>query len=188
MTEQWRAIDGYEGFYEISNLGRIRSLDRKVKSSAGRTRIAYGKTLSPTDNGHGYLIVPLVQNGKRKNHYVHRLVAEAFIRPMASKEVVNHLDHDTKNNTVQNLEITTQLENVRYSSHRMCHTRNYKIGRSGEKYICQIHKRGRTYYRVAIKQCRVWEIFDTLEEAVKRRGDVINGSEYFKQQKAVLYL
>lgn len=188
MKECWKPVNGYEGYYEVSNLGRVRSLDRKVNSSGGRMRMAYGKILNPTDNGHGYLIVFLTQNGKRKNHYVHRMVAEAFIRTMSINEVVNHLDHDTTNNKIQNLEITTQLENVRYSSPRMCHPRNYKVGSTGEKYISRVVKRGRTYYRVAIKQCRVWEMYKTLEEAIRRRGDVINGSEYFKQQKTMLYL
>lgn len=67
--EQWRDIENYEGLYQISNLGRVKSLRRwdvgKIK------HINCEKILTPTDNGRGYLIVSLFKNKKRKNHYIH---------------------------------------------------------------------------------------------------------------------
>lgn len=179
MTEVWKDINQYEGFYQISNLGRVRSVERKVYAGNGKTRVANGKVLSPTDNGHGYLIVFLTKDGKRVNHYVHRLVAEAFVGDFKEHSVVNHIDYNTKNNKADNLEITTQLQNVRHSSHKMRHPRNYKVGRSGEKYIHASEKNGVLRYRVIIKQLNIDIRCKTLDEALRKRRDVINGSEYF---------
>ena len=120
MDEQWRTIEGFEGYYEISNLGRIRSLDRVCNthsSEAGR-RIK-GQIMTPTDNGNGYLIVHLKQNGKRSSRYIHRLVAEAFLEKRIGCNVVDHIDYNKKNNAVDNLQWCTQRENVQRSSHRM---------------------------------------------------------------------
>lgn len=186
MKETWKDISQYEGFYQISDLGRVRSVDRRVNAGNGKTRLAKGKVLSPTDNGNGYLIVFLTKDGKRVNRYVHRLVAEAFIGDFAEHDVVNHLDFNTKNNRADNLEITTQVQNVRYSSHKMCHPKNSSVGKTGEKYICRRERNGSVSYRVLIKQLNIDIYCKTLEEAIQKRGDVIHGTEYFVKQEGVL--
>ena len=188
MNEVWKDVKHYEGFYQVSNLGRVRSVDREVYAGNGKTRVANGKVLTPNDNGYGYLIVFLTKDGKRVNHYVHRLVAEAFVGEFSEHNVVNHIDYNTKNNRADNLEITTQEQNVRYSSHNMCHPKRTKVGKTGEKYICQRKRNGNVSYRVLIKQLNIEIHCKTLEEAIQKRGDVINGSEYFKQQAGLLHL
>ena len=80
MEEIWKDIKGYEELYQVSNLGRIKSLKRKVYAGNGKMRWQYERIMSnKKTNGNGYNIVSLNKNGKSKNRYVHRLVAEMFI-------------------------------------------------------------------------------------------------------------
>ena len=101
MTEIWKPIPGYVGKYEVSNLGNVRSVDHVLyqkDSHGGMMEKHYkGKPVAITDNGNGYKIVSLSNFG-RKNHYVHRIVAEAFVENPNGYAVVNHLDYDTSNN------------------------------------------------------------------------------------------
>ena len=94
MNEQiWVDIVGYEGHYQISNDGQVKSL------KGGKERI-----LSPTYNQAGYLKVCLCKNGTKKNHKIHRLVALAFVPGYQEGYVVNHIDENKTNNHVSNLE------------------------------------------------------------------------------------
>lgn len=103
--EQWKSIAGYEGLYEVSNLGRVRSL------KFGKTKI-----LKPGRVGGGYLIVKLLKDCIRKNMKVHRLVAEAFIPNPNKLKTVNHKDEDKTNNNVNNLEWMTLADNLNYGT------------------------------------------------------------------------
>ena len=115
-NEVWKDIRGYEKYYQISNLGRVRSLDRIIKDEKNnRTFNIKGKIITPTDNGNGYLIIGLRKNGKRNNKYIHRLVAEAFLDKCDGQEYINHIDFNKKNNNISNLEWCTQKENINYS-------------------------------------------------------------------------
>lgn len=102
--EQWKAVAGYEGIYEVSDLGSIRSLDRK--NSLGRS--IKGRALKPA--GVRYLKVVLYVEGKRRTVTVHRLVAEAFIGIPQGMHV-DHIDGDKHNNRLSNLQVLSQLEN-----------------------------------------------------------------------------
>jgi hypothetical protein len=114
--EIWKDIKGYEGLYQVSNTGKVRSLDRIVKGKLNSTRLIKGKELSATDNGRGYLKVALQLDGRntRKIYKVHRLVAEAFIPNPLNKSEVNHINCIKTDNRVSNLEWNTSSEN---SSH-----------------------------------------------------------------------
>lgn len=181
--EIWKAIEGYEGFYEVSNKGTVRSLPRNriVKNRYGgqSARTDKGKEIVATDNGNGYLLVSLRKNGARENHYVHRLVASAFCENSGNKETVNHKDHDRKNNNAENLEWVTQKENVRYSSEIMRKPKSRcKTSSTGEKYIHLYHRKGRKeVYRLTIRQMNVEMTFKTLEEAVQYRNEVMRSGE-----------
>lgn len=109
--EQWKSITGYEGLYEVSSLGRVRSL------WDGRLQIHRTKVLKPMKNKCGYLFVVLFKNGERKMFRVHRLVSEAFIDNPLNKQEVNHKDEDKTNNRVDNLEWMTRNENINYGTH-----------------------------------------------------------------------
>lgn len=172
MDEMWKAVDGFDGFYEISNMGRIRSLDRICgKMPSGADRNWTGKMMTPVDNGRGYLIIHLKRDGKRYIRYIHRLVAEAFLEKPAGCNVVNHIDYNTRNNSCTNLEWCTQKANVQHSRQRMCVPRNHMTN-TGEKYIH--HNEKYDSYSVWIRQVKAYKSFKTLEEAVAFRNEVLN--------------
>lgn len=106
MTK-WKDIPEYKGYYQVSDKGNIRSLDRK-----GVRSILRGRLLKPTLNNYtGYLQVILGKNGKWKCHRVHRLVALAFIPNPFNKSCVDHIDNCKTNNNVDNLQWLTVGEN-----------------------------------------------------------------------------
>lgn len=105
--EKWRAIPGYDGVYEVSNRGRVRSNARKVWNYNKPGRI-----LKPHRKENGYVQITLCGRTKREKHaYIHRLVAEAFIPNPDNLPQVNHKDFDKGNNCVENLEWVTAAEN-----------------------------------------------------------------------------
>lgn len=109
--EEWKDVVGYEGLYEVSNLGNVRSIDREIKCKNGNVQLFKGKVISQYDNGKGYKNVTLWKNNKPKIIYVHRLVAIAFIENKLEKPCINHIDKNRGNNNVSNLEWCTQKEN-----------------------------------------------------------------------------
>lgn len=109
MEELWRDIKGFEGLYEVSNLGRVRSL----KDNNGQARIL---VLKVQKHRCGYQLVFLRKDGKLKGFVVHRLVAEAFIPNPDGLPEVNHIDEDKTNNRVDNLEWCTRKYNMNYGT------------------------------------------------------------------------
>lgn len=116
MIEIYKPIVGYEGLYEVSNLGNVRSLDRYAPHNHGYKQKIKGKVLKQHDNTRGYMYVGLWKNGKQKKFYVHRLVAQAFIPNTDNLPEVNHKDEIKSNNCVYNLEWVTSKENANYGS------------------------------------------------------------------------
>ena len=116
--EEWKAIKGYEGHYEVSSMGRIRSVDRYVKTGIkhNENRFIKGVILKPHLKKNGYLSVDLkAPNKKQKTISVHRLVAYAFLLPMEGKNVVNHKNLNKLDNRVENLEWVTAEENRKHA-------------------------------------------------------------------------
>ena len=116
MTEIWRPIEGYENLYEVSNLGRVRSLERTVIRKNGVKRKVSEKILKPGTQQNGYLMVTLHKNGVRRSFYLHRLVLTAFNPNSDKKLQVNHLSEDKTDNSVENLEWCTAKENSNYGT------------------------------------------------------------------------
>lgn len=110
--EVWRSIPNYEGYYIVSNLGKIKSLERTLQFG-NRTRIKPEIILKPFINNCGYECVDLYKNKKVKKCKVHRLVASAFLDN--PKKEVNHKDGNKLNNSVINLEWCTHSENHKHS-------------------------------------------------------------------------
>ena len=104
LKEEWKPIKGYEGLYEVSDWGRVKSLERDYIVGNNAVRHQDVIILKPWKNGDGYLHVLLSKNGKRKTFKIHRFVAEAFIPNPNNYEVVHHKDHNKLNNKVENLE------------------------------------------------------------------------------------
>ena len=102
MNEVWRDIEGYEGLYQISDIGRIKSL-------------ITGKIRNLQMNKWGYPVIILTKDKKQKQMFVHRLVAKAFIPKIEGKNEVNHINGDKTDNRKENLEWCTKSENIRHA-------------------------------------------------------------------------
>ena len=112
MQEIWKDIDGYNGRYKVSNLGRVKSFARSYKTNDGRL-------LSATST-RGYMYVCLTaKNGKKKSEPLHRLVAKAFVPNPNNYKEINHRDEDKRNNTATNLEWCTREYNMSYGTARV---------------------------------------------------------------------
>lgn len=173
MKEIWKDIKNFEGKYQISNLGNVRSLydQNQFKKTY---RIRYLKL----GQRQGYSIIQLTDGCKikRSSYQIHRLVAEAFISNPENKPFINHIDENRKNNNVNNLEWCTQKENVNHSKHKMYGQKRNIIGKSGEKYITKRKRYGREYYEISVyyngKRKHIGSS-KTLEQAVQKRDAYI---------------
>lgn len=114
--EIWKPIKGYEGYYEVSNLGNVRSVDRVIVYSNGAKHTYKGHLLSLVNRSGGYKEVHLSINQNKKTPSVHRLVAEAFIPNPLNLPEVNHKDEDKSNNCVENLEWCNSKYNMNYGT------------------------------------------------------------------------
>lgn len=108
--EVWKDIYGYEGLYQVSNYGRVKSVEKIVKGKSGSERLLKEMILKQREDKGGYLIVSLCKEGKVKLHKVHRLVAKAFIPNLENKPTVDHINGNKKFNVVWNLRWATYKE------------------------------------------------------------------------------
>lgn len=131
MQEIWKDIPDYEGIYQVSNLGNIKSIKRIVNSISGG-RIVNERILRQKLRSDGYLDVELSKNNVQKSIYVHRLVAIAFIDNPNNYDVVNHKDENKSNNCVNNLEWCNHKYNTNYGT--AIKRRNQKIYKKVKKY------------------------------------------------------
>lgn len=166
--EIWKDIKDYEELYQVSNYGRIKA--KKKWSVNEREMIDCDTILHPFNNGHDYMVVSLRKNKQRKNYYVHRLVADAFIEKIDGKNYINHKDHNRMNNKVDNLEWCTQKENTEYSRHLMMHPKSKILTNTGERHI--IYRKAKNNYRVIINR-KEYPSCKTLEEAKQERDALL---------------
>ena len=161
--EIWKPIKGFEGLYDVSNYGRIRSKDRIQKVPLGRQGIVHGKILKLQPNSRGYLRIQLYnKRGEKMYFFVHRLVAQTFIENPQNLPVVNHLDFDYTNNRADNLEWTTLKGNMQYSSihGRLKRTKQWLINQKnaldlvmGKSVIGTNETTGETIFFKALNDC-----------------------------------
>ena len=113
MTEEWRDIPGYEGLYQVSNLGEVKSLPKEYIVGNGAKRNHGGMVLKPGKNDHGYLAVALCKEGTRRNFRIHKLVARIFLGESILE--VNHINGIKTDNYLENLEYCTRSENIKHA-------------------------------------------------------------------------
>ena len=127
--EEWRDVAGYEGLYQVSNLGRVKRLGYSRKE----------KILKPAKYKDLYFFVILSHNGKRSKNYIHRLVAIAFIPNPENKREVDHIDGNKTNNYVSNLQWCSHRENVNNPNtrHRVGHLGKYgRLHHNSKPVVC----------------------------------------------------
>lgn len=141
MTEIWKDIQGYEGFYQISNLGNVKSLERVVDKGNGILQHRKERIMNKRESVDGYYVAKLNVNKKSKSIAIHILVARHFIDNPNNYPEVNHKDCNRKNNQVDNLEWCTHQQNVEhskqlghYKTKSGCDNPNYKNDALKTKY------------------------------------------------------
>ena len=157
MQEEWKDIPGFEGRYQVSNFGRVKSLDREElqrDAHGGYSTFKYkGKVLKQVKTSQGYMVVPLGR--ERPCCRVHQLVARAFIPKVIGKDMINHIDGDRTNNHVDNLEWCTNQENQFHASR--------VLG----------HKQGR-YQNRPVRCVETGKVFDNSIRAAKENKQTAN--------------
>lgn len=165
--ELWLPVVGFEQFYEVSNLGRVRVLDRRVRACRGSTRVRRGHVVTPIKGKDGYLIVRLHGLHKTTHAAVHRLVAKHFLTGGWDCEV-NHRDFNKTNNAVANLEWLSREANQQHArlAGRFTAIVSPKIAKklTPEKVLAirLARKNGATYAAIAklfcIRDCTAWQV------------------------------
>lgn len=162
MTETWKTIMEFDGMYEVSNLGKVKSLSRR-----SRNRLYVGRTLKQGKHTAGYKVVNLSKGGIIKQFYVHRLVAEAFLG--LSELQVNHKDLDKGNNNLTNLEFVTRQQNLIHALDNGVKTGRTKLTRKNRTDIKKLRLAGVRVKDIALK-------FKVLDAAIY---EVLRGETWF---------
>lgn len=163
MKEIWKDIAGYEGLYQVSNLGRVKSLGRYKGNHSNdqyiRERMKVLHDRVDTGKRTGDLVTVLYKNNKGKNFYVHRLVAEAFVSNPESKQTVNHINGDKHDNRAENLEWNTYRENNIHA---------YKTGLNDEKH--RRNCKGSMAVRQLDVDGKLIAVYPSIREAERQTG------------------
>lgn len=165
---EWMDVVGFEGSYQISNTGVVKSCDRTVLMKNAVLRRVPGKIMSLHDNSNGYRFVNLVSNGKRQFFLVHRLVAAAFVHRIDGNEYVNHKNGNKHDNSADNLEWVTRKQNINHAfqlgilSHSGEKNSQSKLTEESIAIIRQLRKKGERAVEIAnkfgISRRRIYDI------------------------------
>jgi len=155
--EEWKDIKNYEGLYQVSNLGNVRSLDRYILKKDGNKQFCKGIILKNDIDNKNYANVRLCDKNKKHRVYkVHRLVAQEFIGGLEdfdydsnTNSVVNHKNHNTNDNRLENLEIVNIRENTSYQKRRDNFSSKYtgvSYHKKNKKWMAQIQYKKQLYF------------------------------------------
>lgn len=175
--EIWRPIPEYEGLYEVSNIGRVRSLDRRVRARAGKFRTVKGRMRKPNIGKTApYYQIILSKAGTVRNHLVHRLVASSFLTNWSTCLEVNHIDGNKLNNQVYNLEMCTRQQNIDHSiSHNL--VMSYGENNHQAKLTNKEAKNIRIWHKWGIRQNDLARMFNVSTSVI---CDIINNKAYVR--------
>ena len=189
MEEVWVDIKGYEGLYQISNLGRVRSLDRKVKRKNNSTHILKGKINKNTKSKKGYLFTRLRDtDGNIKTMFIHRLVAIAFIPNPDNLPEVDHINTIRDDNRVENLRWVSKKENMNNPLTKETLRERYKRGDNpnskkmmcifpnGDEIIFECKEDLKDYLNISI---------DTIDRIIKSEKQYEPKKKKFKHLKGI---
>jgi len=165
-NEIWKSLKGiveYGDYYEVSNLGRVRSLSRVVETKRGK-RKCEGRILKPSFS-NGYLVVSLCENKKQRTFTIHRLVAIAFIENPENKKEVNHKNGIKHDNCIENLEWVTPKENIKHAIENGLI--NNRGSNNGESKLTESEVREiRFLIDIGEKQVKIAKMFDVSDAII----------------------
>ena len=174
IKETWKDIKGYEGLYQVSNIGRVKSLERTSIDKRGHKHHTKERILKTRTDKAGYLRVNLYDScGKMKRFLVHRLVCEAFHENPKSKTEVNHINEDKSDNRACNLEWVTRKENCNHG------TRNARTAKAQSKSVGQYTRDG--------KLIKVWQSTNEVERQLGFNHSALSRAARGKQKTAYGY-
>ena len=175
--EIWKDIEGFEGLYQVSTQGRIKSVERYIKSSGNTYRFAKERIMKQQINHKGYPSILLHKESVPYPRVVHRLVAMAFIPNPQNLPQVNHKDTNKLNNRVENLEWMTGEENMRHAFANGCFKTTIKQiehARKNQKQIVEKRKRAVIMCSDTGEELKVFKsITDAEKETGIRNGDIV---------------
>ena len=170
--EIWKDIKGYEGIYQVSNLGRVKRLNKQIIRKNGRVQTFKEKIMKPYDNQNGYLKINLHKNKRLYSIYIHKLVAEQFISNPNNYKEINHKDENKYNNIANNLEWCNHKYNCNYGTkiERQTSKKSKKVVQYDKKmnYL-------KTYNSIkeAQKECKCFNISQCCQGKLKSSGGYI---------------
>ncbi len=156
MEEEFKSVKGYEGLYEVSNLGRVKSLSRTMRSKGDSVRRVEERILKGTLDSAGYYSVNLSKNGTAKVRKIHQLVTIAFLghAPSGHEIVVDHINNDKTNNRLDNLQLVTPRENCSKDREGTSKYVGVSWKKSLGKWISQIYINGKKVH-LGVFDCEI---------------------------------
>lgn len=177
MQEVWKNVKGYERYYQVSNLGKVKSLERIIKHWKGGNKTLKERILKPGKSEEGYLLVVLHMNKKGKTKRIHRLVAETFIENQENKPQVNHINGIKDDNRTINLEWVTAKENVNHGYKTGLITNKHSTGENNHmtKFVDQdIRDIRRMYKETNLSHSQIAKIYDVKKSTISHIINKVN--------------
>lgn len=182
MEEIWKDIKNYEGFYQCSNLGNIRSLDRIIFEHTGKSQTRKGTIIKQKQNKNGYLQFALNKDSKRKMVYTHQIIAATFLENPNCLPVINHIDGNKLNNNINNLEYTDYAENNQHA-YKVLHRKPATAGaKRVELYIIDTLNKTVEYYE------SITSASDSISLSHTQINRYIHSNKKWKGRYIYLYL